>query len=149
MLLIRNFTKNRLDKKFLEKVANKTLKAIKIRGKTEISLAIVGAKRIQKLNKKYRGVDKITDVLSFGELKDGTKAKFIKPPSGIKYLGEVIICFPEALRQAKRLKHSLKKELAVLLIHGILHLVGYDHRMKKEAEKMEIQEKLILKNLFL
>jgi len=61
----------------------------------------------------------------------------------------VIICFPEAFRQAKRFKHSLKKELAVLLIHGILHLVGYDHREKKEAERMEKQEKLILKNLFL
>ena len=148
MLSIRNFTNNRVDKKFLEKVAKQTLKIIKIKGRKEISLAIVGEKRIKMLNKKYRGRDEATDILSFGELENKIRKKFIMPPDNLEYLGEIIICFAKAKQQAKKFKHSAKKELAILLIHGILHLAGFNHKKNKDTEEMNRLEKLILKQLF-
>jgi len=161
MLEIHNFTQNEIDEEFLKRVAKSALKTAGIKDRAEISLAIVGDGRMRKLNKMYRGKNRVTDVLSFDNrsvipylnkafprLKRATGEKFIEPPSGIKRLGEIIICYPQAKKQAKRLKHSLEKELTVLLIHGILHLLGYDHeKSESEASKMEEMEKKILKEI--
>ena len=136
-LEINNLTKDRIDpirrrasnvvnKKFLEKVAKKTSRILKIK-LPEISLVIVGETRIKALNKKYRNRNKVTDVLAFD-------------------YGEIFICLPQAKRQAKKLGHSIKQELGILLIHGILHLAGYDDKKIKDREKMlHLQEKLISK----
>ena len=107
-------------KKFLEKVAEKTLKILKIKI-PELSIVLVGDAEIRKLNKKYRKKDKVTDVLAFD-------------------YGEIFICVPQAKRQAKELNHSLKEELAILLIHGLLHLAGYDDETKKDYNKMKSQQ---------
>ena len=161
ILEIHNFTQNEIDEEFLKRVAKSALKTAGIKDRAEISLAIVGDGRMRKLNKMYRGKNRVTDVLSFDNrsvipylnkafprLKRATGEKFIEPPSGIKRLGEIIICYPQAKKQAKRLKHSLEKELTVLLIHGILHLLGYDHeKSESEASKMEEMEKKILKEI--
>jgi len=161
MLEIHNFTQNEIDEEFLKRVAKSALKTAGIKDRAEISLAIVGDGRMRKLNKMYRGKNRVTDVLSFDNrsvipylnkafprLKRVPGEKFIEPPSGIKRLGEIIICYPQAKKQAKRLKHSLEKELTVLLIHGILHLLGYDHeKSESEASKMEEMEKKILKEI--
>jgi probable rRNA maturation factor len=148
MLFTRNFTKNYIDKKFLEKVVWQVLKTAKIKSGKEISLAIIGEKKIRTLNKKYRGKDEATDVLSFGELENKTGKKFVMPPNNFEYLGEIVICFAKAKQQAKKSKHSVKKELAILLIHGILHLAGFSHKKSEDAEKMKKLEELILKQLF-
>ena len=96
-----------------------------------LSVAIVDGKTIKKLNKKYRKIDKITDVLSFGSLRQDEMV-------------EIIICWPRLKEQAKQFKHSQKQELIVLLIHGLLHLIGYDDETKKERVVMEkITEKVI------
>jgi len=161
MILIKNFTRHKFDRKYLDKVAEKTLKVIGIKKSVEISLVITGEKRIRSLNKKFRGIDKITDVLSFGNekaenIKTGNKeaksksgkiAKFINPPGDVLCLGEVFICYPQAEKQARQKKHSIKKELSILLIHGILHLAGYDHEEEYEKSEMKIMETKILKNL--
>lgn len=153
MILIKNFTHNKLDQKYLNKVAEKTLQVIKIKKSVEISLVITGEKRIKSLNKKFRGADKITDVLSFGneEAEDKRKGnkfkkaiKFINPLSEILYLGEIFICYPQAEKQARQKNHSVKKELNILLIHGILHLAGYNHKEEYEKSEMKIIEKKIL-----
>lgn len=128
-LEINNLTRARVDKKFLEKIVEETLKFLMFEKGTEIGLVIIGEERMRKLNKKYRKRDKVTDVLAFD-------------------YGEVFICLPQARRQAKKLGHSLKKELAILLIHGILHLAGYDDETKKDYNKIvkkqeEIWRKLI------
>jgi rRNA maturation RNase YbeY len=166
MLEIHNFTQNEIDGKFFQRVAEVVLKIVNkekpelglLRGKTEISLAIVGNGRMRKLNKMYRGKNRVTDVLSFGDksvmpylakafprLKKKQDIEFIEPPDGVNRLGEVVLCYPQAKKQAKRLGHSLEKELAILLVHGILHLLDYDHeRNGKEAEKMrELEEKIL------
>jgi probable rRNA maturation factor len=147
-ILVRNFTKQRINQRYLDKIAEKTLKMAKFKKPSEISLVITGEKKIKSLNKKYRGVDKITDVLSFGNegRKDRT-AKFVNPPDKIVYLGEVFICYPQAGKQAKQKKHSVKRELAILLIHGILHLLGYDHREDYEKSEMKDMEKRVLATL--
>lgn len=158
MLEIHNFTQNEIDEKLFHRVAEETLKVAGVKNKTEISLAIVGNGRMRKLNKMYRGKNRVTDVLSFGDkstipylakafprLKKGKEIKFIEPPDGIKRLGEIILCYPQAKKQAKRLGHSLEKELTILLVHGILHLLGYEHEKDNEqAEKMKTMEEKIL-----
>ncbi|MCK4525405.1 MAG: rRNA maturation RNase YbeY [Candidatus Andersenbacteria bacterium] len=137
-LPIKNFTKNKLNQKYLNEIAERTLEVAKFKKPVEISLVITGEKRIKSLNKKYRKIDKITDVLSFGN------EEFVGLPDKIIYLGEVFICYPQAVRQAKQKKHLTKKELAILLIHGILHLLGYDHKGNYENSEMKILEKKIL-----
>ncbi len=97
----------------------------------------------------YRGKNRVTDVLSFENksvipylakafprLKKNKDIEFIDPPDNIKRLGEIILCFPQAKKQAKRLNHSLEKELTILLIHGTLHLLGYDHEKMKDVENI-------------
>ena len=113
-------------KKFLERVAEKTLKILRIKI-LEISIVLVGDAKIKELNKKYRKINKVTDVLAFD-------------------YGEIFICLPQAKRQAKRLEHSLKKELGILLIHGILHIAGYKDKTKKDFNKMtQKQNEILLK----
>ncbi len=141
---IRNFTKARINKPELEKVASKTLSVLGVRGVTSISLAIVGEGRIKTLNKKYRDVDRVTDVLAFGRDK-ARKNRFVEPPDKINRLGEVVVCLDQARIQAKFFGHSLEKELAILFIHGILHLLGWRDETKKEGEKMKKMEDEILK----
>lgn len=125
---INNLTRGKVDRGFLEKVVEKTLKILKIKI-PGISIVLVGDAKIKELNKKYRKRNKVTDVLAFD-------------------YGEIFICLPQAKRQARKLGHSLKKELAILLIHGILHLAGYDDETKKDYNKMvraqeEIWQELI------
>ncbi|MFH1461318.1 MAG: rRNA maturation RNase YbeY, partial [Patescibacteria group bacterium] len=82
---------------------------------------------------------------AFPRLKKGEDPEFIEAPDGIKRLGEIIICYPRAKKQSKQIGHSLEKELTILLIHGILHLLEYDHEKDKaEAEKMKEMEERIL-----
>ena len=117
-----------------------------------MSLLITGQDRIRQLNKDYRKIDKPTDVLSFAmqdELpsEDGEDFAFIIPSYGTKQLGEVIISYPQAVIQAEEHRHSVKKEVAVLTIHGVLHLLGYDHMKDDEADIMEAREQAILESL--
>jgi probable rRNA maturation factor len=122
---IRNLTKSKVDTKFLKEVAGRAIKFLKI--KNLESLVIVGDARMRSLNKKYRQKDKTTDVLTFD-------------------YGEIFICLPQAKRQAKKSKHSLKEELATLLIHGILHLAGYNDEETEDRENMmKMQEKIVKK----
>ena len=167
MLEIHNFTQNEIDERFLKKIAEGTLRFMAaeknspglLEGKVEISLAFVGEGRMRKLNKIYRGKNKVTDVLSFDNksvlpylakafprLKKGEDMFFANPPDGVKRLGEIIICYPYAKKQARRANQSLKKELTMLWILGILHLRGYDHEKDEQrAKEMRKMEEKILK----
>ncbi|MBU3965516.1 rRNA maturation RNase YbeY [Patescibacteria group bacterium] len=143
MLLVKNLTRRKFDKRFLLKAEKRCLREIGIKNKTEISLVICGKKKIRNINRLYRKKDKITDVLSFGD----QKPDFIAAPDGTLRLGEIFICYPVAEKQARQYGYSAKEEMARLLIHGILHLAGYDHeKSAREAKKMfKLQEKIIAK----
>ncbi|MFA5232753.1 MAG: rRNA maturation RNase YbeY [Candidatus Paceibacterota bacterium] len=118
----------RVDKKFLKSAALKALKKEKIR--KDIGVALIDRKEIQSLNKQYRKKNQPTDVLSFGSIND--------------VLPQIVICPKEVEKNAKKNKVSFKEELARVLIHGILHLSGSDHRTKKEEIKMfQKQEKYL------
>ena len=131
MIEINNLTTNQIDREFLEKVAKKVLIG-ENKEKLELSIVLVGQARIRKLNKKYRRKNRSTDVLSFTY--DDS--------------GEIVICLQEVKKNAKKFHSPLQKELAKVLIHGILHLLGYDHEeSEKEAEKMRKKEGYYLSQL--
>jgi len=135
MIEINNLTAVRIDEEFLGKVAKKVLEGEK-KEEANLSIALVGQGRMRELNKRYRGKNKVTDVLAFNENKIPISQFLI--PKSIKGLGEVIICLREVKKNAKRYKSTFKKELAQVLIHGTLHLLGYDHeKLEKEAKEME------------
>lgn len=104
-----------------------------------LSFLVCGDEQIQELNKTYRGADRVTDVLSFPN-------KFQLPDSKVFFLGDVILSYPTALKQAEKYHHAVSHELALLSVHGVLHLLGYDHEtVEDEAEMWRIQ-KTILNN---
>ena len=97
----------------------------------EVSIVIATDKMIHELNKHYRGVDSATDVLAFA-MQEGEYG-YINPD----LLGDVVISIESAQRQAREAGHPLAQELAILLIHGLLHLVGFEHKEKEKARLME------------
>ena len=106
----------------------------------ELGILFVGDQRMRSLNRQYRGKDRTTDVLAF--------AMREAPHSSASLLGDVVIAVPTAVRQAKEGQRSLDEELTVLLVHGILHLCGYDHeRSEKEARRMHRRERMILRSI--
>jgi probable rRNA maturation factor len=110
------------------------------KGKAELSLALVGNAEMQRLNAKYRHKDYSTDVLSFPA---GTMF-----PAEISLLGDIIISVDKAADQAKERRHTLDEEMVTLLIHGVVHLLGYDHeRSAKDARVMGRLEKKIHRQL--
>ena len=139
--------RRRLTQKWLREVVAATLSAQKIDRPVELSLIITGDEEVHKLNREYRGIDATTDVISFAlsENTDGTE--FITPPDQISRLGEVIISYPQAVRQAKENKQTIKAELAWLVVHGLLHLLGYDHQDDKSETVMRKREDKILKEV--
>jgi probable rRNA maturation factor len=115
----------------------------------EISLVITSQERIQELNREYRGRDRPTDVLSFSltEHKEEEEDTFIGPPDGLIHLGEVIISYPQAVIQARDRGHSIKREMGILIVHGVLHILGYDHEKHQMEPVMKAREKEVLAEL--
>jgi probable rRNA maturation factor len=106
----------------------------------ELGILFVGDQRMRGLNRRYRGKDRTTDVLAF--------AMRGVPHTSSHLLGDVVIAVPTAARQAKQGHRSLDEELTVLLVHGILHLCGYDHeRSETEARRMHRRERMILRSI--
>ena len=136
MLEIRNLTKEKIRRKKLEAVAGIAFKAVGLGKNTEVSLVFCGDKKMKDLNSLYRKKDRTTDVLSFSarEAAPGQKP-FILPEIGEYFLGEIFISLAEARRQSLEYGESLDGVLAKLLIHGILHLTGYDHEKNETGAK--------------
>ena len=107
----------------------------------EVSILLTNDIEIHNLNATYRDVDSPTDVLAFA-MREGADGD---PDDEI--LGDVVISLDTAKRQAKEYKHSIEAELSLLVVHGILHLVGYDHAEKDEADIMQKKQKEITEAL--
>jgi len=138
-----------IDENQARKIAQQILKAESVTSPCEISIVLTDSETVQRLNRDYRGVDEPTDVLAFYMLpgKTTTDLPFILPPDGITRLGEVIISCPQAVEQAREQGHSVEQELALLIIHGTLHLLGYDHERPEEEAKMRTREKELLEKV--
>ncbi|MCD6358843.1 MAG: rRNA maturation RNase YbeY [Dehalococcoidia bacterium] len=127
-------------------------KALFVGGNThsvELSVVITGDQLVRQLNEKYRGINETTDVLSFAltEDRESEEVDFIAPPDGVTHLGEIVISYPQTKRQAEEQGHSPKRELALLLTHGVLHLLGYDHNSDQQGEKMRKRERKVLSQI--
>jgi probable rRNA maturation factor len=129
--------KTLVEKKDLEYTATRVLEHLKV-NESEISINFIDNKSIRELNNQYRGIDMATDVLSFMGYE-------INPENGHQMLGDILISIPMAQKQAADLSHSLEDEIKVLMIHGILHLLGYDHEKKSEEEQMFSFQTLLFK----
>ena len=130
---------------WVKKIVRQVLKTERVVPPYEVSLVFTDSEAIKQLNRDYRGVDEPTDVLAFSMLpQKGTDSSFPLPPDGFTRLGEVIISYPQAVAQAKEQGHSPERELALLVIHGILHLLGYDHEEPAEESKMRERERELL-----
>ncbi len=138
---------NRQEKVELDKSLYKILKQVVkeclvLEGKSldyEISISFVDNEEIRLLNKEYRNIDKVTDVLSF-PLDENI-------PVPIPLLGDIVISVEKALEQAKTYGHSFVREVAYLTAHSMLHLLGYDHMEKEEKDVMRSKEKEVMKRL--
>ncbi len=134
-----NETKEKIEElNTLEGLLDYALKYLKI-DNAEFNIIIIDNEEIHEMNKKYRGVDRETDVITFA-LEDHKDIEF----EDVRILGDVYISIDKARSQAEEYGHSLKRELSFLAVHGLLHLLGYDH-MKKEDEKImfDLQDKIL------
>lgn len=108
-----------------KRLTQATFRLLKIRGGLALSVVFIGPAKMKFLNKKYRAKNKVTDVLSFGEV------------------NEIIICYAQAVKQAKSVGHSIKQEVAWLFVHGLLHLLGFTHETEKKYQRLvKLQQKI-------
>jgi probable rRNA maturation factor len=134
-----------VDGGWVKKIVRQVLKAEEVATPYEVSLVLTDSETVKQLNRDYRGVDEPTDVLAFHMLtQKGIDDSFALPPDGVTRLGEVIISYPQAAEQAREQGHSTERELALLVIHGILHLTGYDHEEPEEESKMREKERELM-----
>ena len=113
----------------------------------ELTLVVTDDEGIRALNRDFLGVDAPTDVLSFSAQEDG--GPFVAAPETGGYLGDVILSYPRAVEQAREQGHSTEQELNLLVVHGVLHLLGYDHADAAEKAAMWAQQEAILELLCL
>jgi probable rRNA maturation factor len=138
-----------IKKRWVKGLVANILDALKISIPTEIGIVITGNKRIQMLNREYRDKDQPTDVLSFTMLAEEGGIEqdlpFVPAPDGVSHLGEIVISYHQALLQANERGHAVEHEITLLLIHGMLHLAGYDHEKSAiEERRMKRKEKAVL-----
>lgn len=110
--------------------------------KGDITVLIADPERIQTLNRDFRHVDRVTDVLTFPAWEGEA---IFAPVDG--YLGDIMICMERAREQAKEYGHSLERELAFLAVHGTLHILGYDHMEPEEEALMRQRQREILERM--
>ncbi|MCU0653110.1 MAG: rRNA maturation RNase YbeY [Candidatus Pacebacteria bacterium] len=152
---VNNLTKGRIDTKFVEAVAlcviNEEARVLLAGRDVGVSVVFVGSARMRRINAAYRKHDCVTDVLSFTEepvlSETGALGNFV-PEGESQSLGELVICPDRVKKDAKELKVSEKDEFAWVIVHGILHLLGYDHEKgEKGAAVMRSKEEAYLSKI--
>ena len=113
----------------------------------EVSVSFVSAEKIQELNRDYRDVDSVTDVLSFPQFESVDELIDAEEDTGVAELGDVVICMDRARSQAEEFGHPLKREVIYLFVHSILHLLGYDHMEEDEKKVMRVREEETMEKL--
>lgn len=139
--------KSSIRKKRIVHLVESAMRVLKKNTPVSISVAIVSGKTGRALNNQYRAVDSVPSVLSFEEVGISKNGSFISPKQTLKYIGEIVISDPVVRKRAKENSTSYYSEFDYLFIHGFLHLMGYTHEKERQADKMERQEKNILKLL--
>ena len=121
-----------------------TLKHLRLKCDPIISVSIIDNDEIHQINKEYRGIDRPTDVISFAFLDNDEEEKKKLKKKAVVDLGEIYISLPKAKEQAEEYHHSLERELDFLFLHGLLHLLGYDHMNKTDETIMfNLQDEIL------
>ena len=118
----------------------------KLTDNTEVDITIVDNDEIHQLNRDYRGIDRPTDVLSFA-LDEGDEEPEVEDGEAEHLLGDVIISAPRAVEQGEEFGHGLNREMTYLAVHGMLHLLGYDHMEEADKQGMRAREEQVLREL--
>lgn len=137
-ITVTNETDENIDENLLNNVASFALEHEGVSNGV-VNIIIVDNKKIRKINKEYRGIDRETDVISFALEDDDT---FIELP--IRILGDIYISIDKVKAQAEEYKHTVKREISFLTVHGILHLLGYDHMNDNDEKIMFDKQDTIL-----
>ncbi len=125
-------------------IAKVAFSYLNIKENYEVDVSLVDDETIHQVNRDYRNVDRVTDVISFAFNDDKDPKDQINSLDVQKMLGEILICLPQAKRQAAEIGNSLERELSFLFTHGLLHLLGYDHMTPEdEAIMFPLQEKIL------
>lgn len=133
----------------LKKAAIVALETADVKGDVRVDVSVIGNRKMRSLNREFRNIDKSTDVLSFSfEVADSKTKEFVNPPDP-KYLnlGDVIISYPQLLERAAKENMLVDDMTNLLVVHGILHLLGYDHEKTQDALVMEKIEDRTLQQL--
>jgi probable rRNA maturation factor len=138
-----------VDEDRLKELVEHTLVSAGATGPVDMGLVIAGDETVRNLNRSYREIDTTTDVLAFAflETEIPDSGHFVMPPDSSRNLGEVIISYPQAQRQAEEHGNPLERELALLVAHGTLHLLGYDHAEPEDELRMRAMEIRVLDSL--
>jgi probable rRNA maturation factor len=112
-------------------------------GDVVLTVTFVDDEEIKAINAEHRGLDRPTDVLSFS-LVDDPDPSFVVPPGQPRELGDVVVSYPRAVVQAEEYGHSVDREVAYLVVHGLLHILGYDHQLPDERHAMREREEAAL-----
>ena len=124
-------------------IASKAISHLGLSFEPIISVSLVNDELIHQINNDYRHIDRVTDVISFA-FNDGEDRESLYHSNGVVVLGDIYICFEQAKRQAEEYGHSFDREMRFLFVHGLLHLLGYDHMKKEDEEIMfPLQEEIL------
>ena len=131
---------------WLGAIARQVLAADSVAAPAHVGIVVADDETVRELNQRFLGLDEPTDVLSFG-LAAADGSPFALPPEEEASLGEVVIAYPTAFRQAEEAGRPIEAEVAHLLVHGLLHLLGYDHERSEDEGAMRRREEEILAGL--
>ncbi len=132
----------RPDRRLLRAVCAAALAGEGVTGPVVLTVTLVDDDEIREINRQHREIDRPTDVLSFPLVDDVTA--FALPPGVPRELGDVVISYPRTVAQAEEYGHSVQRELAYLVVHGVLHIMGHDHEVPEEQAAMRAREEAAL-----
>ena len=141
---------------WLRRVVRGALASADLRDAVEVGLLLTGDDRVRQLNRDYRGEDRTTDVLAFAL--EESEVAFPRPPDALPTLGQVpsdalpslgqvVVSYPQAVRQAAEYGHTVEREVAFLVVHGLLHLLGFDHQRPDDEARMLLKQEAIMTSL--
>ena len=148
-VLVDDGLKGKLGIGWLRSIAEQVIMALGMGDNVELGLVIATEGRVRQLNRDYLGRDEPTDVLAFAAREEagGDSPPFVLPPDGVLHLGELIISYPQAVIQAAEYQHSVKREILILIVHGVLHLLGYKDETPEQEFAMRAREARILSHI--